>query len=154
MKTTFAIALLGGLTLAGAAGALPNTACRLTPGEQMVAFPRGAPPALVAAVNRDLSPYAMPGGAFNATDVVGPGSPPVMRRLVWVRRLGARFVVAYEQGGIAYFWKANAYQLSSDGRSVAPMGGAIAAGNDLCGPVERLLRSRTIAQVDPGRPGK
>jgi hypothetical protein len=141
----FAILVLLAASVAGSAAAQPNTACPLRAGVQAVAFPRGAPPGLVTAVNRDLSPYAMPGGRFEAGDAIGPGPRLPSRRLVFVRRLGQRYVVAYEQGGIAHFWRANGYQVSADGRSATRTGQTNASGRDLCGPVEQLLRGRGAA---------
>lgn len=153
MRKALTVAAASVLAVLAAAPALadPVTACRLTAGEQQVAFPSRAPPALVAAVNRDLGRYAFPGQPFSCCDAVGPNPPP-FKRLIWVRSLGSRWVVAYEQGGIAHLWQARAYQVR--GGTATPAGETRAEGGDFCGPVERLLRGASAPAPGGGKGGK
>jgi hypothetical protein len=120
--------------------ATPNTACPILAGEQAAAFPGGVPAGVVAEFNREFSPYALPGRPFNATDVVHPGPRLPGRRVVFARHIGPRWVIALEQGGEDHNWFGVAYQASADGRSARKLSQNIADGDDLCTPVERMLR--------------
>ena len=86
-------------------------ACRAIPPVVDVSVGR-APPALIEAMKRDIGAYALPGEDFDAIDVV---RTRINRRLIWIRRREARWVVAYEQGGRIYNDPVLVYDLKGDG---------------------------------------
>jgi hypothetical protein len=94
-----------------------------------------APPALMKALRGQLGPMAGPGQPFNATDVVTPGD--VGRRFILLWGLGSRWVIAYEQGGIAYYNEAVAFQVS--GTVVTKLADKQAEPPTLCAAVHALI---------------
>jgi hypothetical protein len=94
-----------------------------------------APPALVKAVRDQVGPMAGPGQPFNATDVVTPGEPG--RRFILLWGLGSRWVVAYEQGGIAYYDEAVAFRFS--GATATKVGDKQAEPPTICAAARALI---------------
>ncbi len=83
---------------AAAADVIPP--CPAPAGVTAATLDGGAPAALLKAIQTQYGPMAKPGQGFNATDVVTPGEPGRRFILLWGK--GSRWVLAYEQGGIAY----------------------------------------------------
>ena len=94
-----------------------------------------APAVLVKALRDQLGPMAGPGRPFNATDVVTPGEPG--RRFILLWGLGPRWVVAYEQGGIAYYDEAVAFQFS--GARATKVGAKQAEPPTICAAAHALI---------------
>ena len=129
------------LAAAGLAGPLFARAdvippCRPPAGVVSATFTDGhAPPALVKAVRDQVGSMAGPGQPFNATDVVTPGEPG--RRFILLWGLGARWVVAYEQGGIGYYDEAVAFQFS--GTTATKVGDKQAEPPTICAAAHGLI---------------
>jgi hypothetical protein len=131
------------LLLAAAGVAVPPAAradvippCRAPAGVVSATFADGrAPPALVKAVRDQVGPMAGPGQPFNATDVVTPGEPG--RRFILLWGLGSRWVVAYEQGGIAYYDEAVAFRFS--GATATKVGDKQAEPPTICAAARALI---------------
>jgi len=94
-----------------------------------------APATLVKALRDQLGPIAGPGRPFNATDVVTPGD--VGRRFILLWGLGSRWLIAYEQGGIAYYNEAVAFQVS--GATVTRVGDKQAEPPTICAAAHALI---------------
>jgi hypothetical protein len=94
-----------------------------------------APAVLVKALRDQLGPIAGPGQRFNSTDVVTPGD--VGRRIILLWGLGSRWVIAYEQGGIAYYNEAVAFQLS--GTTAVRVGDKQAEPPTICAAAHALI---------------
>ena len=101
-EVTIVAAIAGAMALgvasAAAADAIPP--CPVPAGVTAATLDGGAPPALLKALQARFGGMAKPGQPFNATDVVTPGEPGSRFILLWGE--GSRWVLAYEQGGIAY----------------------------------------------------
>jgi hypothetical protein len=122
------------LLVAGAARADEIPRCMTLPPAEEVA-PADVPPILRAMLGHDIGTYALPGQPFDATDEVGTG---VNRRLIWVRKRGTRWVVAFEQGGRAYHDTVLSYELGYD-NTIAGIRAEIAFPSTVCQMTERAL---------------
>jgi hypothetical protein len=109
--------------------------CLVLPPVEDVA-PGDIPPLLRNALAHDIGAFALPGADYDATDVVRTG---VNRRLLWVRRRGTRWVVAFEHGGRIYNDPFFAYELGLDGQTIAGVRGGIAFPASVCQVTEREL---------------
>ena len=98
--------------------------------------PADMPLILRAALARDIGTYALPGADFDSTDVVRTG---IHRRLLWVRKRGTRWVVAFERGGRSYDNPLVVYELGLDGQSIAGVRGEIGFPASICQLTEREL---------------
>jgi hypothetical protein len=87
--------------------------CPVPPGGQVASFPKDLPASILNDFHTHVPKLAGAGQRFNATDVVTVDRPS--RRLIFVRHLGPRWVIAYEHGGFAYHDHIVAYQISADG---------------------------------------
>jgi hypothetical protein len=121
--------------LAMAATAMPAHAsaiqdCPAPPGAVKVALPSGLPPAL-----RDkMGNIALPGEPFNEIDIYVRGQPS--RRYIFVWNIGARWIVAIEQGGIALRSVIFAYDLGKDGKTATLIDKRI--GYNVCAAATKL----------------
>jgi hypothetical protein len=135
-----ALAALPLLALGGPGHTIPPAArCAPMRGVVAIAFPSAAPPGLVRAFNAEFRPYALPGGRFNIGDLRRGNLPN--RRLVWARRAGSRYVVAFEQGGYAPTLRAVAYDMGRGGRMQRADEVRTAMSGGFCGAVAGLLRA-------------
>jgi len=98
--------------------------------------PADIPPLLRAALTHEIGAFALPGQDFDATDVVRTG---VNRRLLWVRRRGTRWVVAFEHGGRGYNNPFGVYEMGLDGQSIAGVRSGVAFPATVCQVTEREL---------------
>ncbi|HEY3825378.1 MAG TPA: hypothetical protein VGL82_12520 [Bryobacteraceae bacterium] len=85
--------------------------CPVPPGAVKADLPSGLPPALSKAMGRT----ALPGEAFDTSDVYVKGH--IYSRYIFVWNIGSRWIVATERGGIALRDLVSAYELGRDGRS-------------------------------------
>jgi hypothetical protein len=72
--------------------------CALPPGAQVSSFPRDLPAPVLQDFRVHVPVLADIGEPFNSTDVVRNDRPS--RRLMFVRHLGTKWVIAYEHGGL------------------------------------------------------
>jgi|SRR5579872_18603 len=122
----------GALAIAACAQAAP-VSCPAPAGVVSATLDNGKAP---AALIRVIGPMARPGQPFNATDVImNPNTPG--RRFILLWGLGSKWVVAYEQGGIAYMNEAVAYQVS--GGSVSKVAEKDAEPPTICAAVHALI---------------
>ena len=77
--------------------------CKLSHAATMVDSLRALPPAVARALHAKVGDMAERGGAFNPTDVVSPEEHAAGRRFIRAAHAGGKWIVWYEQGGIAYF---------------------------------------------------
>lgn len=134
MKLTAGLAAVTMLGLACPALAEDIPRCPLVPPVEEVAVPN-LPNALRGALARDVGPIAVPGAAFDSTDEVKTG---VNHRLIWVRKQGTRWVVAYEEGGRSYHDVILSYEIGYDG-SIAGVRKDVAFPATVCELTEREL---------------
>ena len=127
-------AALAALCLAGPANAEDIPRCPLVPPVEEVDVPK-LPIALRGALARDVGPIALPGAPFDASDEVKTG---VSHRLIWVRKQGTRWVVAYEEGGHTYHDVILSYEIGYDG-SIAGVRKDVAFPATVCQLTEREL---------------
>ena len=106
--------------------------CPLPPGAVKVALPSGLPPAL-----RDkMGDIALPGQPFNAIDVYVKGEPN--RRYIFVWNIGAKWIVATEQGGFALRSAVYVYDLGKDGKTATYLDRRIGLPSEACGAATKL----------------
>jgi hypothetical protein len=120
---------------AGRAAAADVPRCLTLPPVEDVA-PTELPPILRGALARDIGIYALPGADFDADEVVRTG---VRRRLLWARKRGTRWVVAFEHGGRNYDNPYVVYEMGLDGSSIADVRGGVAFPASVCQITEREL---------------
>jgi hypothetical protein len=131
-------ALAAAAAFAAPLGARPDTIPPCPPPAGVVSATLSdghAPAALVKALRDQLGPMAGPGERFNATDVVTPGD--LGRRFILLWGLGPRWVIAYEQGGIAYYNEAVAFQFS--GTNATKIGEKQAEPPTICAAAHALI---------------
>jgi len=109
--------------------------CAVIRGAVDAVYPTAVPSALVARLQRDLSPFALPGERFDASDIRITG---ISRRLIWIRHLGSRWVVAWESGGIGYNDQVAAFDLANSG-AVKAIGQGYAFPPTVCAVTNRWL---------------
>ena len=114
----------------GQAAAAPD--CPAPPGAVNVALPSGLPPALLDAIG-DI---ALPGEPFDSTDVYVKGQKH--RRYIFVWNVGAQWIVATEQGGIALSSVIFVYRLGKDGKTATLIDRRRGSTSDVCGTATRL----------------
>ena len=106
--------------------------CPAPPGAVNVALPSGLPAAL-----RDvMGDIALPGEPFDSTDVHVKGHK--YRRYIFVWNIGARWIVATEQGGIALRSAIFVYDLSNDGKTATLINRRMGLPNNVCGAATKL----------------
>jgi hypothetical protein len=125
------------VVLAMTAPAIPAQAaaiseCPAPQGAIEVALPSGLPPAL----SDKMGTIALPGEPFNAIDVYVKGLPN--RRYIFVWNIGARWVVATEQGGIALRSAIFLYDLGKDGKTATLIDRRIGSPTNVCGSATEL----------------
>lgn len=118
--------------IALSAQAVASSDCPVPPGAVRVALPSGLPPAL----SDKMGDVAMPGQPFNAIDVYIKGQPN--RRYIFVWKIGTRWIVAIEQGGIALRSAVFVYDLGKDGKTAILIDGRSGLSNDACGAATKL----------------
>jgi hypothetical protein len=106
--------------------------CPAPPGAVNVALPSGVPPALRDAMGN----IALPGEPFDSSDVYVKGHK--YRRYIFVWNIGARWIVATEQGGIALRSAIFVYHLGKDGKTATLINKRIGFTNNVCGAATRL----------------
>ncbi len=122
------------MSVNGAAHATDIPTCLAIPG--IVDVPAGeAPPSLLVALKRDIGVYVLPGEDFDADDVVRTG---IHHRLIWIRRHGIRWVVAFENGGRGYNQGVLAYDMMP-GSMLFQVGRVGAQSGTVCQMTEREL---------------
>lgn len=122
------------------AAARPPAACPLSTGERAIAYPGGVAREVLAAFRSDIGRASPPGGPFRSGDVVRHGSPPAAR-VMFARRLGSRWVIAYERGGYAYQRRVWAYQTRLPARYPEVVGDERTDEGGVCRAVQHLLRA-------------
>ena len=127
-------AALAALCLAGPAAGEDMPRCPLVPPVEEVDAVK-LPDVLRGALARDVGPMALPGAPFDATDEVKTG---ISRRLIFVRKQGTRWVVAYEEGGRSYHDVILSYEIGYDG-SIAGVRKDVAFPATICELSEREL---------------
>jgi hypothetical protein len=105
------LCLFAGLAIASSASASPPLDIGCKPHGPVVWMNRFAeiPPAIVKDIRGRHGLMSDANGPFNATDVIMPGPPVPMHRLLRAARSGRITVVWYEAGGIAHFRRAAVY---------------------------------------------
>jgi len=106
--------------------------CPAPPGVVNVALPSGMPPALRAAMGN----IALPGEPFDSSDVIVKGHK--YTRYIFVWSVGARWIVATEQGGIALHSAIFVYRLGKDGKTATLINKRVGLTNDVCGAATKL----------------
>lgn len=127
-------AFLSVAALAGPAMAQDLPRCPLLPPVEEVEV-QHIPLPLRAAIGRDAGDLALPGSPFDAGADAKIG---ISRRLIWVRKQGTRWVIAYEQGGADYHDVVLSYEVGYDG-SVAGVRKDVAYPATVCQITEREL---------------
>jgi len=127
-------AVSAALALAGAAEAEDIPPCPLLPPVEEIETGK-LPVALVASLSRDVGPIVLPGKPFDASAEAKVG---VNHRLIWVRKQGTRWVVAYEEGGASYHDVVISYEIGYDG-SIAGIRRDLAFPATVCMLTEREL---------------
>lgn len=115
-----------------ASAAHGETSCPVPPGAVQIAIPSGLPPALRDA----MSDIALPGEAFDTTDVFVKGHKH--GRYIFVWNAGTRWIVATERGGIALHSAISVYDLGKDGKTVRLIDQRIGSPTNVCGPATKL----------------
>jgi hypothetical protein len=133
MRLPLSLASCAAAIAAPLAAQAANISCPAPPGVVVASLDNGKAP---AALLRAIGPMARPGGAFNATDVIIDRNTPG-RRFILLWGLGPKWVVAYEQGGIAYMNVAAAYQVN--GASVTKLGEFDEEPPTICARVHKLI---------------
>ena len=131
--------------LASSADAGGIAPCKPVAGAEDVAF-KEAPLSVQQSFNSQFSPFALPGEPFDATDIVRTG---LSRRLIWVRHLGARWVVSFESGGREYSVRVLIYELALDG-SAFQQGSVLVFPDTVC-QVTNAELTRQIDSILPAR---
>ena len=106
--------------------------CPAPPGAVNVALPSGVPPELRDAMGN----IALPGEPFDSSDVYVKGHK--YRRYIFVWNIGARWIVATEQGGIALHSAIFVYRLGQAGKTAALIDKRIGFTNNVCGAATKL----------------
>jgi hypothetical protein len=129
-------ALMAGALAMAASGAPAQAAatsdCPAPPGAVNVALPSGLPPALRDAMGN----IALPGEPFDSSDVYVKGHK--YRRYIFVWNVGARWIVATEQGGIALRPAIYVYRLGKGGKTATVIDKRIGVLNNVCGAATQL----------------
>jgi len=120
----------GGRAAPAQAAAIPD--CPAPPGAVDVALPSGLPPAL----RRAMGDIALPGEPFDATDVYVKGHR--YSRYIFVWNVGARWIVATEQGGIALHRAVFVYRLTKDGKTATLIDKRARFTNNVCEDATKL----------------
>jgi hypothetical protein len=94
------------------------------------------PPALQAAMKKDVGDIALPNEKFDMGDVVVTGRS---RRLIFIWNAGRRWVVATEQGGRIYSNRVFSYELSDDREIANLKGQRIAVRGTACSAAAELM---------------
>ena len=79
---------------------------------------------------------ALPGEPFDSSDVIVKGHK--YRRYIFVWKVGDRWIVAMEQGGIALRTLVSVYALSKDGKTAILSNKSSEFTTDVCGTATRL----------------
>ena len=108
------------------------SSCPAPPGAVKVDLPSGLPPALRDAIGN----IALPGEPFDSTDVYVKGHKH--RRYIFVWNVGARWIVATEQGGIALLKEVSVYRISKDGKTAILINKSNGFTNNVCGAATKL----------------
>jgi hypothetical protein len=106
--------------------------CPAPPGAVNVALPSGVPPALRGVMGN----IALPGEPFDSSDVYVKGHK--YRRYIFVWNVGARWIVATEQGGKALRSAIFVYHLGKDGKTATLINKRIGFTNNVCGAATKL----------------
>jgi hypothetical protein len=118
------------------AGADVIPSCALRKGVVSTSLQKGAPPALLRALEQHVGEIVPPGARFDATDIVEAGHT---RREIFVWNVGRRWVVATEHGGRGYNNPIFAFDLSQDGRSATLVQERIVFPETVCATAFDLL---------------
>lgn len=110
----------------------PIRGCAAPPGAVNVVPSSGLPPALRDAMGN----IALPGEPFDSSDVYVKGHK--YRRYIFVWNVGARWIVATEQGGIALRSAIFVYDLAKDGKTITLINKRIGFANNVCGAATKL----------------
>ncbi len=108
------------------------------PAGVVVVPPEELPPALGRALHEKLGNIALPGGPFTAGDVGPTGQN---HRYIFVWRVGTRWIVAIEQGGIAYSDPIFVYELSKDGKTASLVKTRVAIPQTVCSIATQLAQN-------------
>ena len=119
--------------VASAAPAQPaaNRGCPAPPGGVNIALPSGLP----AALRDALSDVALPGEPFDSTDVYVKRHKHSRYLFVW--SVGARWIVATEEGGKTLRSAISVYRLDKDGKTATLINERIGL-NNVCGAATKL----------------
>jgi hypothetical protein len=120
-----------------AQNASPVLPCVAPTGAVPVA-PEELPPALEHALHEKLGSIALPGGQFTAGDVGPTGQN---HRYIFVWRVATRWIVAIEQGGIAYSNPIFVYELSKDGKTASLLKTRVAIPQTVCSIATQLAQN-------------
>jgi 2',3'-cyclic-nucleotide 2'-phosphodiesterase (5'-nucleotidase family) len=116
--------------------------CPVRPGAVKVALPSELPPAVSQAVGN----IALPGEPFDTIDVFVKGHKH--SRYIFVWKLGNRWIVATEQGGIALRAAVSVYELRKEGKSAVRIAEQITFPESVCAAAN-ALSSRFLPNPDP-----
>ena len=120
------------IAIGQSAQAVASSDCPAPPGAVQIDLPSGLPPAL-----RDrMGDIALPGQPFNAIDVYIKGEPN--RRYIFVWKIGVKWIVAIEQGGIALRSAVFVYNVGDDGKTATLIDRRIGFPTDACGAATKL----------------
>ena len=128
------VGALAMIAVAAPAQGAANQRCPAPGGAVNVALPSGLPPALRAS----MGDIALPGEPFDTTDVYVKGHKH--GRYIFVWNVGARWIVATEEGGIALHSAISVYRLDKDGKTAALISTRIGLIGEVCEAATRLAR--------------
>lgn len=105
----------------------------------ILSFPGGTPDALQKAFRLRVGNIASPGEKFDSTDVVKTGRN---RRVIFVWNRGLDYVIATEQGGIAYNDPVFLHRIDPQNRMAILVSENVAFPTNVCEVSRRLLSVR------------
>jgi hypothetical protein len=111
--------------------------CPDVAGIETARYPDGVPPAVVDDFTARFNPFVLPGENFDAGGLV---MTHVSRRLIWVKHLNQRWVVAYEQGGRSYSDHVLLYKAAMNELTALPQVDREVAPDRVCGIADGLLQ--------------
>jgi hypothetical protein len=122
----------------------PDFTCKLSHAATMVDSLKALPPAVAKALHVKVGDMAERGGAFNATDVImDPNAAG--RRFIRAAHAGAKWVVWYEQGGVAYFKAIVVFEADGNGALFASAEYQGNWNDNMCADTDKILDGRLHA---------
>ena|ERR1700722_5321556 len=137
------------LVSASLAVAVSTKDCPLPAGAQEAAYPDDIPQSVLQEFRVHVPKIAGIGERFSATDVVTANLPS--RRLIFVRHLGPKWVIAYEHGGRGYHEHVIAYLLDAANGDANLTFNIVALPETVCRAASSWLTGDSPSSSLPGR---